>query len=100
MSVNPFDLKTIVSGEARATCGVDSFSDRIISLPAWRSIFWHSKPSGADWPKRRIGNFLVAAISTVPVLATGILAWQFALEGQKLKGLPARAIWFSRACRQ
>jgi hypothetical protein len=31
-------------------------------------------------------NFLVAAISTVPVLATGILAWQFALEGQKLKG--------------
>jgi uncharacterized membrane protein len=32
-------------------------------------------------------NFLVAAISTVPVLATGILAWQFALEGQKLKGM-------------
>ncbi len=31
-------------------------------------------------------SFLVAAISTVPVLATGILAWQFALEGQKLKG--------------
>jgi uncharacterized membrane protein len=30
-------------------------------------------------------NFLVAAISTVPVLATG-MAWQFALEGQKLKG--------------
>ena len=28
----------------------------------------------------------MAAISTVPVLATGILAWQFALEGQKLKG--------------
>ncbi len=31
-------------------------------------------------------NFLVAAVSTVPVLATGVLAWQFALEGQKLKG--------------
>jgi uncharacterized membrane protein len=29
----------------------------------------------------------VAAISTVPVLATGILAWQFQLEGQKLKGI-------------
>jgi hypothetical protein len=28
----------------------------------------------------------VNPISTVPVLATGILAWQFALEGQKLKG--------------
>jgi uncharacterized membrane protein len=29
----------------------------------------------------------VAAISTVPVLATGLLAWQFQLEGQKLKGI-------------
>jgi uncharacterized membrane protein len=26
-------------------------------------------------------------ISTFPVLATGILAWQFQLEGQKLKGI-------------
>jgi uncharacterized membrane protein len=32
-------------------------------------------------------NILVAAVSTVPVRATGILAWQFQLEGQKLKGI-------------
>jgi uncharacterized membrane protein len=32
-------------------------------------------------------NLLAAAISTFPVLATGILAWQFQLEGQKLKGI-------------
>lgn len=32
-------------------------------------------------------NLLLAAISTIPVLATGVLAWQFALEGQKLKGI-------------
>jgi uncharacterized membrane protein len=32
-------------------------------------------------------NLLAAAISTVPVLATGVLAWQFQLEGQKLKGI-------------
>jgi uncharacterized membrane protein len=30
---------------------------------------------------------LVAAISTLPVLATGILAWQLQLEGEKLKGM-------------
>jgi len=29
---------------------------------------------------------LAAAISTLPVLATALLAWQFQLEGQKLKG--------------
>ena len=32
-------------------------------------------------------NLLIAAISTVPVLATGLLAWQFQLEGQKVKGI-------------
>jgi uncharacterized membrane protein len=32
-------------------------------------------------------NLLGAAISAVPVIATGLLAWQFQLEGQKLKGV-------------
>jgi uncharacterized membrane protein len=32
-------------------------------------------------------NLLGAAISALPVVATGILAWQFQLEGQKLKGI-------------
>jgi len=47
----------------------------------------------SQWTKRRglaeaaYYNLLVAAISTVPVLATGLLAWQFQLEGQKLKGV-------------
>src|SRR6202140_747687 len=47
----------------------------------------------AQWTKRRglataaYYNLLVAAISTVPVLATGLLAWQLQLEGQKLKGI-------------
>jgi uncharacterized membrane protein len=47
----------------------------------------------AQWTRRRgladaaYYNLLLAAASTVPVLITGILAWQFALEGQKLKGV-------------
>jgi uncharacterized membrane protein len=32
-------------------------------------------------------NLWAAAISTVPALITGIFAWQFQLEGQKLKGI-------------
>lgn len=32
-------------------------------------------------------NLLVAAASTVPVIATGLVAWQWALEGQRLKGI-------------
>lgn len=47
----------------------------------------------AQWTKQRglahaaYYNLFVAAISTLPVLVTGILAWQFQLEGQKLKGI-------------
>lgn len=32
-------------------------------------------------------NLLVAALSTIPVLVTGVLAWRFQLEGQRLKGV-------------
>jgi uncharacterized membrane protein len=32
-------------------------------------------------------NLLGAAVSVVPVVVTGLLAWQFQLEGQKLKGI-------------
>ena len=32
-------------------------------------------------------NLLMAAVSTLPVVATGVLAWHFQLEGQKLKGI-------------
>ena len=31
-------------------------------------------------------NLLGAALATIPVIATGIIAWQLQLEGQKLKG--------------
>jgi uncharacterized membrane protein len=31
-------------------------------------------------------NITLAAISTLPVLATGVAAWQWQLEGQRLKG--------------
>jgi len=47
----------------------------------------------AQWTKNRTlaaaayYNLLVAAISCVPVLATGLLAWRWQLEGQRLKGV-------------
>jgi uncharacterized membrane protein len=47
----------------------------------------------AHWTKNRVlavvayYNLLAAAISCVPVLATGILAWRWQLEGQRLKGI-------------
>jgi uncharacterized membrane protein len=47
----------------------------------------------AQWKRQRLlaaaayYNLLVAAIATIPVVVTGILALQWELEGQKLKGI-------------
>ena len=47
----------------------------------------------ARWTKRRAlaeaayYNLLLAAASTLPVVVTGVLAWQFQLEGERLKGI-------------
>ena len=47
----------------------------------------------AQWTKNRplaaaaYFNLLLAAVSTAPVVATGVAAWQWALEGQRLKGI-------------
>jgi uncharacterized membrane protein len=47
----------------------------------------------AQWTKSRsfsvaaYYNIVVAALSTLPVVATGLLAWQFQFEGHRLKGI-------------
>src|SRR6201987_825819 len=85
MSVNPFDPKTVLLAKHAQHVVLIHFP---IALFAAGVLFDFL----AQQTKRRglaeaaYLNFLVAAISTLPVLATGLLAWQFALEGQKLKG--------------
>jgi uncharacterized membrane protein len=86
MRINPFDIKTILLAK-HAQHVV------LIHFPIALFIAGVAFDLVAQWTKRRgladaaYYNLLLAAISTVPVLATGILAWQFALEGQKLKGI-------------
>jgi len=50
-------------------------------------IRWTTRADREELLRAAYYNLLWAAISTVPVVATGILAWQFQLEGQKLKGV-------------
>jgi uncharacterized membrane protein len=84
--INPFDLKTAVLAKHAQHVVLIHFPIALfITAVAFDLI--------AQWTKRRslaqaaYYNLLVAAISTIPVLATGLLAWQFQLEGQKLKGI-------------
>jgi uncharacterized membrane protein len=83
--VNPFDPKTVFLAKHAQHVVLIHFPIALfITAVAFDLI--------AQWTKRQgiaqaaYYNLLVAAISTLPVVITGLLAWQFQLEGQKLKG--------------
>jgi uncharacterized membrane protein len=84
--VNPFDLKNALM--ARHAQHVV-----LVHFPIALYIVGVAFDTAALWSKRRqfsdaaYYNLIVAAAFTIPVIATGILAWQFALEGQALKGI-------------
>ncbi len=84
--MHPFDLKTVLFAKHAQHVVLIHFPIALfISAVAFDLIAqWTKRPGLID---AAYYNLLVAAISTVPVLATGILAWQFQLEGQKLKGI-------------
>jgi uncharacterized membrane protein len=84
--INPFDPKTVFLAKHAQHVVLIHFPIALfISAVAFDFI--------AQWTKRHgladaaYYNLVLAAISTLPVLATGILAWQFQLEGRKLKGI-------------
>jgi uncharacterized membrane protein len=85
MSVNPVDIKTIVLAKHAQHVVLIHFPIALF-LAGVLFDFLAQQTRRRGLAEAAYFNFLVAAISTVPVLATGILAWQFALEGQKLKG--------------
>ena len=82
---NPFELKyTLLAKHAQHEVLIHFPIALFISAVAFDCI--------AQWRKNQAlaaaayFNLLLAAISTVPVVASGLAAWQWALEGQKLKG--------------
>ena len=86
MSINPFDIKTVLLAKHAQHVVLIHFPIALfIAAVAFDYL--------AQWTQNRTlaaaayFNLLVAAISTVPVVASGLAAWQWALEGQKLKGI-------------
>ncbi len=84
--VNPFDLKTVFLAKHAQHVVLIHFPIALfISAVAFDYL--------AQWRKNEAlaaavyFNLLLAAISTVPAVASGLAAWQWALEGQKLKGI-------------
>ena len=86
MRVNPFDIRTVVLAKHAQHVVLIHFPVALfITAVAFDYL--------GQWTKNRTlaaaasFNLLLAAISTVPAVATGFAAWQWALEGQMLKGI-------------
>jgi uncharacterized membrane protein len=83
MNLNPFDIRTILLAKHAvlihfpiALCMTAVAFDYLAQ--------WKKSPALAS---AAFFNISIAAAFTVPVVATGLMAWQWALEGQKLKGI-------------
>jgi uncharacterized membrane protein len=83
---NPFDLRTVLLAKHAQHVVLIHFPIALFITAVGFDLI-------AQWTKRSgladtaYYNLLVAAISTIPVIGTGILAWQFQLDGQKVKGI-------------
>jgi uncharacterized membrane protein len=83
---NPFDPRTVfLAKHAQHVV--------LIHFPIALFIAGVAFDAAAQWSKRQVltvvagYNLVAAAIFTVPVIASGLLAWQWALEGQRMKGI-------------
>ncbi len=84
--MHPFDIKTVVLAKHAQHVVLIHFPIALFIIAVLFDFL-------AQWKRQRLlaaaayYNLLVAAIATIPVVVTGILAWQWELEGQKLKGI-------------
>jgi uncharacterized membrane protein len=84
--LHPFDIKTVLLAKHAQHVVLIHFPIALFIIGVLFDFIAH-------WTKRRLMaaaayfNLLVAALATIPVLITGILAWQWELEGQRLKGV-------------
>lgn len=83
--LNPFDLKAALTAKHAQHVVLIHFPIALFIAGAVFDFLAH-------WTKRQslaaaaYFNFFVAAAASIPTLITGLLAWQWQLEGQRLKG--------------
>jgi uncharacterized membrane protein len=86
MRVNPFDIRTVVLAKHAQHVVLIHFPLALFTAAVAFDYL-------AQWTRNQAlasaayFNLLMAAISTVPSVATGLAAWQWALEGEPLKGI-------------
>jgi uncharacterized membrane protein len=84
--VNPFDPRTMLFAKHAQHVVLIHFPVALfISGVAFDLISRGNRSS--QWASAAYLNLSAAAVTVFPAIATGLLAWQFVLDGKRLKGL-------------
>jgi uncharacterized membrane protein len=86
IKINPFDWRTVLLAKHAQHVVLVHFPIALFMTAVAFDLIARStkRPEFAD---ASYYNLIVAAIATLPVVATGLLAWHFQLAGQKLRGI-------------
>ncbi len=84
--LNPFELRTIVGAKHAQHVVLVHFPIALFITGVFFDLLSRGK-RGSQLASAAYLNLSAAAISVFPVAVTGLLAWQFALQGKRLKGL-------------
>ena len=84
--VNPFDPKTVLLAKHAQHVVLVHFPIALFLTAVGFDVAaeWTKKPVFATVARY---NMMIAAIATLPVMLTGLVAWQWQLEGHRLKGI-------------
>jgi uncharacterized membrane protein len=84
--MHPFDIRSVILAKHAQHVVLVHFPIALFLVGVAFDLAAHSTKR-QDLAAVARYNLLLAAISVIPVVATGLAAWQFALEGARLKGL-------------
>jgi len=84
--VNPFDLRTILLAKHAQHVVLIHFPIALFIAGVGLDLLSRGKRT-SQLAGAAYLNLSIAAATVIPAVLTGLLAWQFALDGKKLKGL-------------
>ncbi len=83
---NPFDLRTVLLAKHAQHVVLIHFPIALFMSGVAFDLLSRGN-RGSQWANAAYLNLTVAVLTVFPTIATGLLAWQFVLDGKKLKGL-------------
>src|SRR5215470_4938374 len=84
--INPFDLRTVLLAKHAQHVVLIHFPIALFITGVGLDVLSRGKRE-SQLASAAYLNISIAAAMVIPTVLTGLLAWQFALEGEKIKGL-------------